>query len=58
MVEQQLPRLSELVSLDVELVEELGIEGDVEDGPEDRGGPSSLWQRMRDKGSLINWLFL
>jgi len=32
-VEEDLPSLAELVSLQVELVEELGVEGDVEERP-------------------------
>ena len=37
MVEEDLPRLAELVPLDVELVVERLVEGDVEDGPEAPG---------------------
>ena len=33
-VESQLPRLGELVSLHVELVEELGVEGDIQQRPQ------------------------
>ena len=50
-VEEDLPRLAELVSFDVELVVEGLVEGYVEDGSEAPGAPSSV--RAQDNNNLL-----